>query len=417
MAQKVYAPLQMPKAWQVMVSLAQSRSVDEQDIDWDLVRTYTVKNNLTALVQAGAKQNLPPSLKNHPKMIEIRLLSKMQRLQTESRVMALVELAKAFADANIPMLSFKGPILAKELYGDPTMRFSCDLDILVDEATMPLACRCLEDLGYTQRHTIWQTTPKRWKLYTRLHPQMHKVFHKDGIAVELHWRICYRFDVPFDTLWQGRRQILLQGQPIATLSPMENLCYLITHGAGHGFRQLRWLLEIYTLLNKESFPLDKLYAEMQKRGVAMLLLETLLLLYRLPELSMPDTLMLCSTVTFHKEGNNTIVQCQKPDAKDMTYAEKLVEAVYPMLLRNNPEEGLDGKVYAKRLPTLVKQPPLILTVLAPSAEELEWIDLSDRFFILYYILRPIHFLYRKIQKKTDTPKTETHGSKNGERKV
>lgn len=405
MAQKTLPPLSMPQAWQTMVALALNQPVtpDLSSCDWDALRTFTVRNNLAMLVHQGA-QHLPTEYRQHPKMIEIRLMAKMNRLQSQRRVQALQEIAQAFHQADVPMLSFKGPVLSAELYGDPALRNSCDLDILVAEETLPLACRCLQALGYEEKPSLWDKTPKRRAMRQQRDQQMHRVFRKDGVMVELHWRICYRFQVPFATLWDERRSVSLMDQPIDTLNEGENLCYLITHGAGHGFRQLRWLLEIYTLLQREQFQVSDLYAQMHDRGVGMLLIETLLLFYRLPVFDMPEALEIQANgetlLHFQKNGTQTVVSWQRDAAQNLHRALHLVRAVHPMLKRNNPEEGLDGKLYQRLLPTLGKRLPFLVSLLEPRTAELAWIDLPDRWFFLYYLLRPVHFLVRKRKKKS-----------------
>lgn len=180
----------------------------------------------------------------------------------------------------------------------------------------------------------------------------------------------------------------------------ENLCYLMTHGAGHGFRQLRWLIEIHTLLEKEGFPVSPLYERMKQRDVAVILLETLLLLYRLPGFSMPDRLYIPEdAIEFQKTGDMVTVSWGRGAQKDMRRARALVTAVAPLLRRTNPEEGLDGRLYKHLLPTLGQHPPLLLSLFAPDKTELEWLDLPDQWFFLYYFLRPVSFFRGRRKKK------------------
>lgn len=409
MKQKAFAPLQMPKEWQAMVALAQSKGaeLDLSSLDWNLFKTFTVKNNLTTLVHRGMEQNLPKEYRNQPKAIELRLLSKMQRLQSRNRREALEEIGRVFAEKNIPLLAFKGALLSMELYGDAALRNSCDIDILVPPAKLEKACNCLKALGYTPQKTVWDKTPRRQAFHQKHNPQMHRVFRREGVMVELHWRICYRFEVPFESLWESRRSFPLLTWQVHTLSEEENLCYLITHGAGHGFRQLRWLLEVYSLLEQKCFHepsgLDSLYALMKAQGVEMLLLETLLLLYRLPGFTMPDTLSIREgdkkLVEFCLQGETLKVYWQREEDGSMARGQKLVRAVYPLLCRNTPEEGLDGKRYKSLLPTLGRKKPWLLTMWEPTTEELEWADLPDRLFGLYYFLRPVHFFVGVFKRR------------------
>lgn len=413
MPTKTISPVTMPQMWQEMVLLAQNQPTDTlpASLDWQVLRTLTLKNNLTALVNDRAQQALPREYRNHPAMIELRLLSKMNRMQSRMRIQALVQLARVFQERSIPMLSFKGPLLSLELYGDPEVRNSCDLDILVSEADLERARACLLELGYEQQLSVWDATPKRQKIRRKRGKQMHLLFRKDGVAVELHWRICYRFAVSFETLWLSRRCVSLLGQPVYTLGSQENLCYLVTHGAGHGFRQLRWLLEILTLMEREDFFLSPLYTQMKRRGVANLLLETLLLLYRLPGFAMPERLCILEDhITFEKVGTHTTISWEYGAAKDVRRAQALAAAAIPLLRRTNPEEGLDGRRYQHLLPSLGSRPPFLLSLFLPDTPELEWLDLPDNWFFLYYLLRPISFFHgRRKKKHPSTPSATKNG--------
>lgn len=413
MPKKNLTPMEMPQMWQEMVLLALDRPIttDPACWDWNQWRTFTMKNNLAAPVYGGGVEALPREYRNHPNMIELRLMTKINRLQSRMRMQALAQIARQFEENGIPMLSFKGPLLSMELYGDPERRNSCDLDILVAEETLQEACRCLETLGYAQQFSVWDATPKRREICRRRGKQMHLLFRKDGITVELHWRICYRFAVPFETLWDSRRCMPLLEQPVYTLGSQENLCYLITHGAGHGFRQLRWLLEIYILLEREDFSLTQLYARMKQRGVASLLLETLLLLYRLPGFTMPDRLDISQdNIRFQKTEKNTVLFWDRQADRNVHRALRLVKAVYPLLRRTNPEEGLDGRFYKHLLPTLENRPAFLLSLFAPDTTVLEWLDLPDKWFFLYYPLRPICFFHgRRKKKHPSIPKVSKNG--------
>lgn len=370
------------------------------------MKRFTLKNNLAILVSQGVQQALPPEYRNQPSLIELRILSKVQRLQSQKQAEELSRLLKQFQEAQIPVIPFKGPLLAQELYGDVTMRNSCDLDILVEPGDLSRASQCLQSLGYEPRRTVWDTTAKRQDFYQRRNPQIHRVFTGNGITVELHWRICYRFAVPFGDIQDSGRQGKLFSQSATLLGQEENLCYLITHGAGHGFRQLRWLLEIHTLLSRADFAVSSLYAKMKQRGVAMLLLEALLLLYRLPGFEMPEKLIILAEetplLTLERWEEQTVLSWRSSENKEVSNAKNLVNAVYPLLQRNTPEEGLDGRIYKRLLPVLGERPSFLLTLLGPTRDDLEQVDLPDNLFFLYYLLRPALYLRRLRRKKQPT---------------
>lgn len=394
----------MPQPWRDMVALAQG-SAPEPDCPWEQLRYLAVKNNLVIPVSRGVEGLGNPTLRQNPRLIELRLLARMQRSHGEKLGLALRELAEGFG--TLPFLSLKGPLLAMELYGDPCARNSCDLDILVAPERVKEAVDALTAMGYRERTTPWDKTPKRKAWQERRQESMHRVFCRDGVTVELHWRLCYRYEASFESLWESRRVRTWQGSRVCVLGKQEELCYLITHAAGHGYRQLRWLLELWDYLQREDFPVSELYAAMNARGVGMLLLETLLLLYRLPGFPMPRELTIGEPekplLTFRRNAGKVTLTWEPELGKDIRQARRLVAAVLPLLRRSTPEEGLDGRYYRHLLPTLGKKRPWLLSLWEPITQELTWLDLPDRLFFLYFPLRPIHFIHALRKRRTKRP--------------
>ncbi len=48
----------------------------------------------------------------------------------------LIRLLKIFQEAEVPVISFKGPILAQLAYGDISFRIFSDLDLLIKESDL-----------------------------------------------------------------------------------------------------------------------------------------------------------------------------------------------------------------------------------------------------------------------------------------
>ena len=60
---------------------------------------------------------------------------------------SLLKILSRFQEHGIPVLPFKGPVLASILYNDVGLRYFGDLDILVNPATLNKACMTLKDIG------------------------------------------------------------------------------------------------------------------------------------------------------------------------------------------------------------------------------------------------------------------------------
>jgi hypothetical protein len=92
-------------------------------------------------------------------------------------------LLRLLEDAGIPAAPVKGALLAEEIYGDPGLRFSSDIDLLVDGARLEDALAVLRRAGYgASTDEAWQDG--RPLLHHALPPE------RPGLPpLDLHWRI------------------------------------------------------------------------------------------------------------------------------------------------------------------------------------------------------------------------------------
>lgn len=95
------------------------------------------------------------------------------------------QLAKEFSECGLHTLFLKGPVIAADLYGDVSLRTSCDLDLLIPIKELDQAEALLVSLGYEKdEYIVSILNDWKWRHHhtTFLHP-------KKGIKVELHWRL------------------------------------------------------------------------------------------------------------------------------------------------------------------------------------------------------------------------------------
>jgi hypothetical protein len=118
----------------------------------------------------------------------------------------LVRLHRLAAAAEIPMLSFKGPVLATAVYGALGLRQFGDLDVLVDPASLATAENLLATLGYQRvRDYGYETT---------------LVNDTTGICIDLHRHLSpdnFPMSAPFARLWARREVVHLEGGCVDTL--------------------------------------------------------------------------------------------------------------------------------------------------------------------------------------------------------
>jgi hypothetical protein len=119
-------------------------------------------------------------------------LGKMQRRLNLRHVLAAIE------EAGVQALAYKGEALSVRLYGDPDIRPSSDLDLLVRKADIATVVRALEPFGYC-------LYPRQSGIIQEVH-----LVHRNQLGIDLHWGLAdaaKAFPFRFDELWRERQVI------------------------------------------------------------------------------------------------------------------------------------------------------------------------------------------------------------------
>jgi hypothetical protein len=155
----------------------------------------------------------------------------------------LARLLQQLAAQGVSAIPFKGPALAAQLYGDPTLRGYSDLDILVRQPDVPTATQTILSLGYQthEQHSYHDSFRlERGALKFRL---------------ELHWHLMilpevFPFTPHFDQAWERCKKLPFAGGPVLSLAPEDLLLFLCAHGSRHLWFRLQWICDIAQLLRR-----------------------------------------------------------------------------------------------------------------------------------------------------------------------
>ena len=155
----------------------------------------------------------------------------------------------ALRDAGVRALAFKGVALAAQAYGDFSLRGAGDLDLLVAPEDLERAHRALSaplagrPRPGTRSRAVLGMAPLR--------PDRQRAHCSAGTAsdIDLHWHLVpTRGTFPeFDTLWDRREVVIVDGHPSPTLSRYDALAHSAGHAAKDGWRWLRSLLDVHAL--------------------------------------------------------------------------------------------------------------------------------------------------------------------------
>lgn len=184
------------------------------------------------------------------------------------------------AEAGIPTLPLKGPILSWRLYQDFAMRVSNDLDLLIPRHQVPAACRVLDAAGYRSFFPLAGATGRA---YLRNYHD-YGLWSPRGALIELHWNWAQRrlaISAPEAEWWTESRTLCTPAGQFTVLSTHHELLFLCIHAAKHGWSQLDLIFDVVAFCSHDVIDWRRVTEEAAKLGVGRMLNVTLALAQQL----------------------------------------------------------------------------------------------------------------------------------------
>ena len=169
----------------------------------------------------------------------------------------LVKISAAFAEADIPFIPYKGPLLALAAWGDLSLRPFVDLDLLIDPVDLARAASLLRERGYSCRYDFSGGQNAVFMALDGDYPFMNE----SGSLIELHVRIASeRFAIPMRTrdLFARCKTTVLAGRTVRTLAIEDLVLVLCMHGSKHRWGALGWLADLAQIIRAETVDWDTL---------------------------------------------------------------------------------------------------------------------------------------------------------------
>jgi hypothetical protein len=170
-----------------------------QDIEEDLLLDFLSYNMLIPLWCETLSKNDAASLFSENFIDKLKKIAMLITARYMGQQHTLETTAKILQSANIPYAVFKGANIREQIYNNPAVRPSDDIDILVSKADKTNAIKTLVDAGFT------------------FHPDPENISHestltKNGVKIDLHW----------DILRPGRTRIDLTEELLANRKEYAN---------------------------------------------------------------------------------------------------------------------------------------------------------------------------------------------------
>lgn len=219
------------------------RTLLHTDLDWAFLLRTAGKQGVLPLLSRSLHAIFPDDV---PQKILVQLRHQSQANAARNLFLTdeLLKLLTLLESDGIPALPYKGPALTVSIYGNLAFRDFADLDLLVHERDYERVQCLLSTSGY--------------RLMKGFENESTYVESSGTVAVDLHKRMTSReFPSPlqFEHLWERRRQTVLLGKRVLTLSPEDTLLMLaiqISKDAGSRYLQLEKICDVAALLR--AFP-------------------------------------------------------------------------------------------------------------------------------------------------------------------
>jgi hypothetical protein len=193
----------------------------------------------------------------------------------------------AFDAARVPMIFVKGVALGMLAYGELGLKYSWDIDILVQPQDVAEAVALLSRLGYYGDPPFPGTGSSVYRHWIRFGVEYLFIHPGTNTRVELHWRLAGN-----DTILTGLSPVsgtqmvaVADGIHLRTLSNEDLLLYLCVHGARHNWARLKWLADVNALLARTDCG-DRLLVRARQSNADICLMQAIMLcntLYGVPQ--------------------------------------------------------------------------------------------------------------------------------------
>ena len=350
-----------------------------ETIDWSTVPALLAQHGLTILAASHletVRRHIPPTVWNTIQCAALRARALALVMSAE-----LLRLLRALTAAGVSTLSFKGPLLGLDAYGDLAARPFDDLDLLVYPHDMNTAITTLGRLDYASSYCFSPAQDRWFRHVDGDYPLIHK---SSGILVELHLRVTSRRFGPginTDNLWRRRHTVQVAGESVAVLSADDQLYLCLLHGAKHRWERLEWLASVNALLKHRG-------------GDVSALLDG-------PHVEARAVLLGCQ-LAHELLGAPLHVETAKAIAADSTVMRLAREARLHMFDRQplTDQQDTAGKLwfnYRIAHGVLARVRFGSRWMFWPSPEDWEAITIPDPLFSLYRIVRPARLMWRYVR--------------------
>src|SRR6202521_3726679 len=219
-----------------------------RSVDWPrlltLAEEHGVAGHLAASLRGLGEDLIPPEIR--------QALADRRRAQAFFTLRLTAELFRIlnrFTSEGIGALVVKGPVLAVQASGDPTMRAYGDLDLLVRQRDIRRATELMIAAGYEAAVPLSAIDAGKIPgQYLFSQPQLK-------LLVELHNDLTLRYfprRLPLEAFFARQIRVPLDAHEAPALSVVDELVLICVHGAKHFWERLMWIADVAALVSRQT---------------------------------------------------------------------------------------------------------------------------------------------------------------------
>jgi hypothetical protein len=217
-------------------------------LDWTLFLRLAVHHRLTPLVShtlngCFRRASLTAA---EDTLAELRRLAAANAQESLRCLGELRRIARALDASGVSVRVLKGLPLSQSVFGDLSLRWAGDIDLLVDRSSVAVSDAVLRGLGYEGDLDIERYSPKRLEFYSTHWKDIVYRNSSSGSEVDLHWRCFRNRAMPGTNLCATKvpETVSFGGFVVHTLPRSESLLYLCVHGTLDGWLYLKSLADV-----------------------------------------------------------------------------------------------------------------------------------------------------------------------------
>jgi hypothetical protein len=187
----------------------------------------------------------------------------------------------------IPAIPYKGPVLAKAVYGDISLRRFSDLDVLIRAVDVPCAKAAVDKLGYTP---ILDLSEAEQSAHVATGHELAFDGPLGNNLLEIQWRVLphfYAVQFSIEDFFERASLVDLGGRFVRTLAQEDLLLVLCVHAAKHLWSRLSWLCDIAETMGSQPIDYISVHRSAKELGIEKIVAVNFLLQSRLLDVPIP----------------------------------------------------------------------------------------------------------------------------------